>query len=331
VLAAMLGEGRDWPLETLNVVGLTNINDAVLQGICLRTSLQGLELGFAGVTQNSLTCLMKLSNLTSLTFIAMPEISDRLLDFRYFPKLKYLDLSATRMSRSLRSLSSLTALESLVLNQYEHLQKTCLLYLPTKLECLIISGAEWAPDGRRDLNFQRFPRLTSLMYSYSPNVSKELLAAIAMCTSLRRLSLVGSQVDYRGLTVFKPQPEGSSARLMSLDVSQCPFFRDPDLRYVVMLTSLEMLQIRATEITEQGIRLLTRLPKLRVLDVRDTPIDITSLTILTRLDGLLWTGFTGNDIVPLSSLISSFQYVSFSSVIYEAFSAPQFVAVPHYI
>jgi hypothetical protein len=68
-----------------------------------------------------------------------------------------------------------------------------------------------------------------------------------------------------------------------------------------------------------------------VLDVRDTPIDITSLTILTRLDGLLWTGFTGNDIVPLSSLISSFQYVSFSSVIYEAFSAPQFVAVPHYI
>lgn len=196
-------------------------------------------------------------------------------------RLKYLDLSENQITDSAASsLSKLPNLEVLLLDSTRISDET-IETVAAKGHLVTFSASHTQVRGEGLICLSQCRNLYRLTLRRNALDSKRW-RGISTLTRLRHLDISGSSLVAADLDALRPL-----VNLRSLDVSFIRDVRDEDMPKIAGLPFLEMLNLRASRVTDTGVRTLTGLRLLRTLDVSRTKVTNGIITIVEKAPQLL--------------------------------------------
>eukprot|EP01124_Arcella_intermedia_P003487 TRINITY_DN11928_c0_g1_i1.p1 TRINITY_DN11928_c0_g1~~TRINITY_DN11928_c0_g1_i1.p1 ORF type:complete len:513 (+),score=60.89 TRINITY_DN11928_c0_g1_i1:43-1581(+) len=271
-------------LYNLTSVDLTgcSLKDQSLMKLAKCTHLRCLNIGFTSIDKG-LSILRGFTNLEKLGLEYLTNINYAIDHLTLLQSLKCLNIAGATI-KNLNWITSLTQLKQLNLskttfNTYEPLSHL------TNLE---------------DLNLGYTPLTNFPFIQYLSNLSRLEMngnitsngSGFKYLTGLDNLQFLDIRLSsYPELSVGFSALKYSMSGLTHIDVSYCMGFNDLCLEYMNAWTSIEILILKGTRVTERGLIWIESYVNLRVLDMSDcvgvTDADLSSISSHQNLETLM--------------------------------------------
>jgi hypothetical protein len=275
---------RIWRFEDSKHI--TDVDLANVEGL---TSLEGLCLPNAGISDAGMGYLRKLTNLQTL-LLGGAQVSDSgIANLKGLAKLEQLSLSGAKLSDAgLVHLKTMTNLRNLDLSDTQ-IGDEGLIHLRSlpSLWYLELNGTRVGDAGLAHL--KTLTRLGGLHLNHT-RVGDAGLAHLRTLTSLYTLELKGTLVTDAGLEHLQ------ALNLQYLDLSDTRV-GDTGMAYIQTQTSLGSLKLSATQVSDTGLaRLVKTLTNLAVLELDDSQVSDAGLERLHGLTKLRRLNLTGTKV-----------------------------------